>query len=149
MVFLSTTLFGQNTKQQKVKHNTLLLKAKIEAFTNFLELNPSQIEDFTVLYTEYDKAMTASSAIHNKTVYNIRKLPANELTREKVRESVNAQLQLSENIIEIRRKYFDRFEQILSPNQMLRFFQKESSISNQVKKEYNKRQQEMKKQTKQ
>lgn len=111
-----------------------LQKVKTTAMIRFLEIDEKQKDKFTEIYIEYDNAMNDASA-RAKSINHVNKLDPKTVTEEQMKESVLSQLELSRELIEIKATYFERLNEILNPQQMLGFYQKENDIRQKIQRE--------------
>jgi hypothetical protein len=130
-------LFGQaltdeEAQEQNVETYAELLRQdiktqKVAITSQLMELSSEQAPVFWAVYSDYDKDLTA---LGNERLQGVKEYAANytNLTNEKADELVSRRLALEERLIALKKKYYERFKQALSPKMAAKFLQIENQL---------------------
>ncbi len=129
----------QNKRPEPSEQMQAMQKLKIDALVEALDIAAKKKKAFTEIYIQYDNAVNEAGRDNVRPINGINRIDPDLLTQEQVKESILAQLELSRELIEIKSTYFEKFNSILTPKQMLEFFRTESAISNRIKQEFKRR----------
>lgn len=117
-----------------------LQEAKVNAMVRILELSGDKEAKFREIYISYDDATREAAATHLQNSSNIHRLDSKDVTHEQMQQSVLSQIALSQELLEIKKVYFEYLDAILTPSQMLEFYKNENTIRTQIQREYSGRQ---------
>ncbi|NET32076.1 MAG: hypothetical protein F6K19_08740 [Cyanothece sp. SIO1E1] len=104
---ISMTLFGQNTKRERVEAE------KVAFITKRMELTPRQAQGFWPIHTEYEKAERSI-----KQKYRNR-IPIDAMSEADAEEAIEKRLRQEEELLALKKNYFTRFKEVISPRQIL------------------------------
>jgi hypothetical protein len=104
-----------------------LKKDKVAILTELMQLDPEEASSFWPVYNEYDKALTK---LADERVALIRMYAENygSLTDQKVTEIALGMLDLEGRRNQLKKEYFQKISQALSPKVAARFLQIENQI---------------------
>lgn len=127
---------GQNNRQGQ------LIEAKAAFMQSELHLTAEQVKVFLPLYTDYEEAIATSSAPMRNLRNKMKSDPAaygSKLTKEQALSQIRTGFVVSQSILDVKKSYLDRFARILNPEQLLKFYQTENTIRNQINRELKRR----------
>ncbi len=104
---ISMTLVGQNTKRERVEAE------KVAFITKRMELTPRQAQGFWPIHTEYEKAERSI-----KQKYRNR-IPIDAMSEADAEEAIEKRLRQEEELLALKKNYFTRFKEVISPRQIL------------------------------
>lgn len=104
---ISMTLFGQQTKRERVEAE------KVAFITKRMELTPRQAQGFWPIHTEYEKAERSI-----KQKYRNR-IPIDAMSEAEAEEAIEKRLRQEEELLALKKNYFTRFKAVISPRQIL------------------------------
>lgn len=104
---LGQILLGQTSKRERVEAE------KVAFITKRMELTPKQAQGFWPIHTEYEKA---ERSIRQK--YRVRQ-SISSMTDLEAEESIEKRLRMEEEMLALKKNYFTRFKQVISPRQIL------------------------------
>lgn len=104
---LGQILIGQTSKRERVEAE------KVAFITKRMELTPKQAQGFWPIHTEYEKA---ERSIRQK--YRVRQ-SISSMTDLEAEESIEKRLRMEEEMLALKKNYFTRFKQVISPRQIL------------------------------
>ncbi|MGN0213290.1 MAG: Spy/CpxP family protein refolding chaperone [Muribaculaceae bacterium] len=108
--------------------------AKVKMIQQELKLTEEQTNEFTPIYRKYNDEM---SGIFDKTRAEEQKLlKAGNKNAQKV---VNLRIDMKIEILEMQRRYTEKFAKVLTPEQLLRLEDAERKIQFQIMKRHNRR----------
>lgn len=119
-----------------------LIEAKAALMRSELNLSAEQEEAFLPLYTSYEKEIAASSAPMRSLRNRMR---ADTVTygpvptREQALLQIRTGFRVSQSILDVKKRYLDRFALVLDPGQLLKFYQTENAIRNRINRELKRR----------
>ena len=129
---LGQTLTEAEVQEQNVETYAELLRQdiktqKVAITSQLMELSPEQASVFWAVYSDYDKDLTA---LGNERLQGVKEYAANylNLTDEKADELVSRRLALEERLTALKKKYYERFKQALSPKMAAKFLQIENQL---------------------
>ena len=106
-LFFGITLFGQNSKRERIEAE------KVAFITKRMELTPRQAQGFWPIHTEYEKAERSI-----KQKYRNR-LPIEAMSEADAEEAIEKRLRMEEELLALKKNYFTRFKTVISPRQIL------------------------------
>jgi hypothetical protein len=115
---LSSTAFAQNGNGEKIK------ALRISYLTERLHLSSDQAARFWPVYNQYDDERRA---LRRSIRQNIQSQNPN-LSKEKSRQIIEADLQYRTQDLELKKKYKDRLLQVISPQQLATLYQAEQDF---------------------
>lgn len=104
---LGQILLGQTSKRERIEAE------KVAFITKRMELTPKQAQGFWPIHTEYEKA---ERRIRQK--YRVRQ-SISSMTDLEAEESIEKRLRMEEELLALKKNYFTRFKQVISPRQIL------------------------------
>ncbi|MBX2875045.1 MAG: hypothetical protein KTR30_23175 [Saprospiraceae bacterium] len=104
---LSMTLFGQNTKRERVEAE------KVAFITKRMQLTPKQAQGFWPIHTEFEKAERSI-----KQKYRNR-LSIEAMSEGEAEEAIEKRLRMEEELLALKKNYYARFKTVISPRQIL------------------------------
>ena len=123
---------AEETKEANLKTYVNLLRKdlkrdKVAILTELMELNPEQAAKFWPVYNEYDKGLTK---LADERIALIRMYAENygSLTDQKVTHIATGLLELEGRRNQLKKQYFQRMSQAVSPKLAARFLQIENQI---------------------
>ena len=143
IVILFTTLNAQQTAQTAAAKSSTeeaninsyisllrqdVKKSKVAVITEMMELTPDEASKFWPVYNAYDKELTK---LGDERVALIRDYAANygsSMTDQKITEIGRKALDLEARRTELKKRYFDRLSQTVSPKIAGRFLQIENQL---------------------
>jgi len=105
-----TTLFGQKGRSQSRIH-----AAKMAYIADKLNMSKSQYVDFVPVYGQYEREISDMRQSFMNKYKNTNPKKADDATS---RQFIDDNLDYQEAVIEIKRKYNERFLKVLSPQQL-------------------------------
>lgn len=106
-ISVSVALIGQNTKRERVEAE------KVAFITKRMELTPKQAQGFWPIHTEYEKAERSI-----KQKYRNR-ISIDAMSEADAEEAIEKRLRQEEELLALKKNYFTRFKQVISPRQIL------------------------------
>lgn len=102
-------------------------KEKVAILTELMDLTPEQASRFWPVYNEYDKEL---ARLGDERVANVRVYTENyrSMSDQKVSEVARKALDLEARRTELKKRYFDRMSQAVSPKIAGRFLQIENQL---------------------
>lgn len=121
------------TKQEAKPTNTG--RFYVQTLKRQLNINEEDKEEFTKLYLAYFKESNAIKASGRNTSNKTNK----ELSDKEVRDRIMLSFDKSEEILTLKRAYYEKFEKVLSPRQILKMYKTEETIRTRITDEKKKR----------
>jgi Spy/CpxP family protein refolding chaperone len=113
-----------------------ILQAKLVEIRRSLNLDQATMQHFRPIYIQYEKEISEVN-INNQ----VRLMRANydSLTSEEAERLVIMQLENAKKLIEIREKYYYKFKNVLTSQQIVKLYQTEAAIRQKVMQELRRR----------
>lgn len=104
-----------------------LKKEKVSILTELMELDPQESSKFWPVYNEYDKALTK---LADERIVFIRMYAENfdSLNDQTISKIATGLMDIESKRVELRKQYFQRISQTLSPKDALRWLHIEAQI---------------------
>ena len=100
-------IFGQSPKRERIEAE------KVAFITKRMQLTPKQAQGFWPVHTEYEKE---EKRIRSK--YRVRQT-IDSMTEQEADEAIEKRLRMEDELLALRKNYFVRFKQVISPRQIL------------------------------
>lgn len=100
-------LLGQTPKRERIEAE------KVAFITKRMQLTPRQAQGFWPIHTEYEKEERRI-----KQKYRFRQ-PIDTMTEEEAEETIEKRLRMEDELLALKKNYFTRFKQVISPRQIL------------------------------
>ena len=102
-------------------------KDKVSVLTQLMELGPEQSAKFWPIYNEYDKSLTK---LGDERIVFIRMYADNfsSLSSEMATKIAMGMMDVESRRVDLRKQYFQRFSQALTPKDAVRWLQVEAQI---------------------
>lgn len=113
-----------------------ILQAKLVEIRRSLNLDQATMQHFRPIYIQYEKEI---SSVNTGNQVRLMKANSDSLTSEEAERLVLEQLANAKKLIEIREKYYYKFESVLSPQQIVKLYQTEAAIRQKVLQELRRR----------
>ena len=97
---------------------------KVAYLTNRLQLTPQEAEIFWPLYNEYEQKIEAEERPKIDQFFN-KKPDIAIMSDEEINQFILDRLQHEQNLIDIRKEYFEKFKEILSIRKVFRLYEAE------------------------
>ena len=129
-LFVSTGLVAQkgNRKQKREKIEAL----RVSYITNKLQLTPEESKDFWPIYNEYTEERRQLRKSHSSS-------------SQDPEDAVDASFEFEEKQLVLKRNYYSRLKQVVSPKKLMLLEQTEKDFRRKVKKEIARRKEERRK----
>lgn len=133
--------FVLTASAQRTDGQARLFDAKLALMKSELGIGEKQMKTFAPLYARYENDIASASGF----IRNYRVKPHGggasdqTLTREEAVARIDATFKVSQSILDIKRRYLTELSKVLSPEQLVKFFQTESEIRNKLNKELKRR----------
>ena len=141
-LFILILLSGLNSltaQQNRDKHENFRAY-KIAYITQQLDLSPSEAEKFWPLYNEFGKQFYQLKVIDTRDMK--RKIKESggidTLSETDAHEYVSILLNAEEEIIKLKKKFYDRLRNVLSPNKILKLYNAENEFNRKLLSEFRK-----------
>ncbi|MCL6524326.1 MAG: hypothetical protein K6T34_06655 [Thermoflavifilum sp.] len=103
---------------------------KIAYISHRLNLTPAEAEKFWPIYNQYEQELNALRRTHRQQQLNAQHLAA--ASDAEVNEALNDELAYEQQLVDIRKKYRQQFEQVLPPRKVALLFVAEREFTNQL-----------------
>jgi len=141
-LFILILLSGLNNliaQQNRDKHDNFRAY-KIAYITQQLDLTPTEAEKFWPLYNEFGKQFYKLKVIDKRDMK--RKIKENggidTLSEGEANEYVTILLNSEEEIVKLKKKFYDRLKNVLSPNKILKLYNAEDEFNRKLLSEFRK-----------
>lgn len=141
-LFILILLSGLNSltaQQNRDKHENFRAY-KIAYITQQLDLSPSEAEKFWPLYNEFGKQFYQLKVVDTRDMK--RKIKErggiDTLSEEEAHEYVCILLNAEEEIVKLKKKFYDRLRNVLSPNKILKLYNAENEFNRKLLSEFRK-----------
>jgi hypothetical protein len=131
----SSTANAQNPNRSPKIHDRIV-QAKLGEIKSRLKLEDSVYQKFRPIYMKYDWEI---SGIDIRKLARLMKVEPDSLTTDEANQLIADQLLNTKKLIEIREKYLGQFRTVLSPQQIIKFYQTEAEMRKKVMNELKKR----------
>ncbi len=141
-LFILILLSGLNnlTAQQNRDKHENFRAYKIAYITQQLDLSPTEAEKFWPLYNEFGKQFYQLKVIDSRNMK--RKIKESggidTLSEEEAHEYVSILLNAEEEIVKLKKKFYDRLKNVLSPNKILMLYNAENEFNRKLLSEFRK-----------
>jgi len=112
---------------------------KIAYIAQRLNLTPEEAEKFWPIYNQYEQEMNAARQQHRQQQLNTQRLSS--ASDAEVNEALNDELAYEQQLVNIRKKYRQQFQQVLPPRKVALLFVAEREFTNQLINQLKERQQ--------
>jgi hypothetical protein len=113
-----------------------ILQAKLVEIRRSLNLDQATMQHFRPIYIQYEKEI---SEVNINNQVRLMRANSDSLTSEEAERLVIMQLANAKKLIEIREKYYYKFKNVLTPQQIVKLYQTEASIRQKVMQELRRR----------
>lgn len=141
-LFILILLSGLNNliaQQNRGKHDNFRAY-KIAYITQQLDLTPTEAEKFWPLYNEFGKQFYKLKVMDKRDMK--RKIKENggidTLSEGEANEYVTILLNSEEEIVKLKKKFYDRLKNVLSPNKILKLYNAEDEFNRKLLSEFRK-----------
>ena len=141
-LFILILLSGLNNliaQQNRCKHDNFRAY-KIAYITQQLDLTPTEAEKFWPLYNEFGKQFYKLKVMDKRDMK--RKIKENggidTLSEGEANEYVTILLNSEEEIVKLKKKFYDQLKNVLSPNKILKLYNAENEFSRKLLSEFRK-----------
>ena len=127
LVFAGTTLFSQTLDDYMEVQREALKTEKKAIVAEAMVFTEAESELFWPLYNEYNSKMY----IHNTEIYKlIKKFAENYemMSNENAIELWNSAMKVEQDLLNLEKQYFKKFQKILPGRKVMRYFQVENKI---------------------
>ena len=139
ILILLSVLNNLTAQQNRDKHENFRAY-KIAYITQQLDLSPTEAEKFWPLYNEFGKQFYQLKVIDTRDMK--RKIKENggidTLSEREANEYVSILLNSEEELVKLKKKFYDRLKNVLSPNKILMLYDAENGFNRKLLSEFRK-----------
>jgi len=139
ILILLAGLNNVTAQQNRSKHENF--KAyKIAYITQQLDLSPTEAEKFWPIYNEFGKEFYELKVIRTRDLKRkIKEIGGiDSLNEKEAKEYISTLLNMEEEMVELKMKFYDRLKNVLSPNKILMLYTAENEFNRKLLSEFRK-----------
>lgn len=126
-IIIATLCLGTQASAQPQGPDPLrseqMLLARLKSIKQSLRLTEQQVNDFYPVYRDYDTEMRHQFEAHRQKMANLK-----DDNMKDAMAKVNARIDMKMSILKIQKKYYQKFQKVLTPKQIVRLERAERKV---------------------
>jgi hypothetical protein len=129
MCSISTQAQGKRENRQRIPREELAQK-QAKHIAEELAFDDATTERFTQTFCEYQKEVWALGPRHERH----QRKDSTEMTDAEVEQAIKARMERSQKLLDLREKYYEKYNEFLTPKQIQRVYQLERQMMRKLSK---------------